>query len=317
MNLAEIMRPKTFDEVIGNQHIVIPLKNQLINQKKVSRAYLISGKFGSGKTTIGRLIATAIPNSTTIEIDCSQLSADQIRDLVDTTEVKSLFSKTKVYILDEIQSLSSQGQNALLKILEGNETSTDQSISETNIVFVLLTNEPDKLKKTLVSRCVVYHTMPSTPQEVGIAVNRVAKQYTLSFETNKDFWAIINLAEGSLRSVYSYMEKLIYAANESGYISSEVFHKIIGKPKEDEIIDENLPLSILKKDTQTALSIIKDIRKTTQPYSTLMGVYNYLKAVYNKDVNKVSRELLATISLILANKQVEWEHIEHIVFKYS
>jgi len=310
MNLAETMRPKTLDEVIGNEHIVTPLRKQL-EDGTLSQSLMFTGIYGSGKTSFAKIIANELHADVT-EIDCgSEGSVENIRQLVESATHSSLFSAKKVFILDEAHKLSQPAQSALLKTLED---------SNNNVHFILVTNEPKKLMKTIQSRCVVYETRPATNAQVGEAVNRVKEKYGIEFESTKDFWPVIEQAEGSLRVVYSVLEKLIPAANEKGFISSETFQSIIGSYEAEQESNENFPRSLLKKDMQGALDALESAMENSNPVVTAMGAYRYLRTVYTKgkpnERQPHVQALLVDLTPLVHSRLVEWYDLEVLIWRH-
>ena len=160
-------RPKTFDEVIGQEHIVRALKNQIKNDE-ISHAYLFTGTRGTGKTSIAKIFARAIncmhPNDASpcgkcevcqglldasnmdiLEIDAaSNNRVDEIRELRENVKYLPVVGKYKVYIIDEVHMLTDSAFNALLKTLEE---------PPAHVVFILATTEVQKLPATILSRC--------------------------------------------------------------------------------------------------------------------------------------------------------------------
>lgn len=304
-NLAETMRPRTWDDVIGNDHIVRALQTQ-IKEGNLSKSILITGISGSGKSTIGKLIASSI-NAEIFEIDCgADGSVDRIREVVESASMTSLFAKNKVFVLDEVHALSKAAQSALLKTLEESPEG----------MFVLLTTELNKVLPTIRGRCVIYETKPASNTDIGVAVRRVLEKYNLEVEDMKDFWKVIEAAEGSLRQVYSVMEKLVALA-ENGVITSDSFRQAIGESANDEI-DPHMPKAFLSRNYEDIIEGIKKLKKegTNNPYSTAVGIYNYLKAVMLNSKN-VKAELLEDFALLVANREIEWEHIEWVAWRHA
>lgn len=308
MNLAEMMRPTTLDEVIGNEHIVDPLQKQL-DDGTLSQTIMFTGQFGSGKTTFAKILANELKAEVT-EIDCGSAgSVENMRKLVDSAIHSSLFADKKVFILDEVHKLSQPGQSALLKTLED---------PNDNVHFILITNEPQKVLKTIKSRCVVYETKPASNTDVGEAVRRVKEKFGIEFESNNDFWAVIEQSEGSLRTVYSLLEKLIAAADENGYVPSNTFHAIVGKGGV-EAVDENLPKSFVNKDINGALEAIKAAKSETgNAVGTAMGLYNYMKAGWLKGWGQKAhvKAAMADLAVMLSTKNVDWMDLEALVWKH-
>lgn len=304
MNLAEKMRPTSFDGVIGNEHITAPLEKQL-RDKNLSQTIMITGQFGSGKTTIAKIIASKL-GAEVHEIDCgSDGGVDRMREVVESSYMSSLFAQNKVFILDEVHGLSKQAQSSLLKTLEE---------AKKNTYFILLTTEAKKLLPTIRSRCVVYETSPASRKDIGVAVQRVMEKYSIEVESMSDFWEVVNQSEGSLRQVYAIMEKIVASADENGFVSSEVFRRVINAASNVEV-NENLPKAFLSKNIAEVLRIVKEVRGDASPVGTAVGVYNYLRAVYLNSGN-VNKPLLEDLSLLLTHKQIEWEHFEWLAWKH-
>lgn len=306
MNLAEKMRPTSLDLVIGNEHIVRALRKQF-DTDTVSQTILFTGASGTGKTTYARIIGSML-EAELFEIDCgSDSGIDNIRDLIDSVSLSSLFGKAKVFVLDEAHALSKPSQSALLKTLED---------PQKNVYFILLTTEPAKLLPTIRTRCVEYKTMEATVEEIGEAVKRVEAQYNVKFEERKDLWSLVEQSNGSLRQVYSLLEKLIAVSDEEGFISSEVFHAILGAPMDK--VSENLPKAILGGNLGESMSIISSLKKEQLNVTgTIIGVYNYLKVVYLKNLPSKDKKLMMhDLANLVSVKSSVWEDLESVLWKH-
>jgi len=308
MNLAEAMRPRDLSQVIGNEHIVSALKKQF-ETNSLSQTIMFTGEAGQGKTSFAKIIANYFDAEVT-EIDCgSDGSIDNMRELIDSASLSSLFSNKKVFILDEVHALSKPGQSALLKTLEE---------PQENVHFILLTTDPQKVLKTIRTRCVEYQTLPANTEQIGEAVKRVEEKFSVAFENRKDLWSLVEQSQGSLRQVYAFMEKLVAVANENNIITSDMFHKVLGKSMEE--VDENLPKAFLEKDLHKVFSIISELKKEGgNPTGTLIGIYNYLKVVFLKEPVRIDdnkKQLMSEVSLLITSKEISWESIESIAWKY-
>ena len=304
-NLAEIMRPTSLNEVLGNEGVVRALKKQF-ETGTLSQSIMFTGQYGSGKTSLAKIIASKLKAHVT-EIDCgSEGSVDRMRDIVESANYSSLFANKKVYILDEVHQLTKPGQSALLKTLED---------AKPDVHFILITTDPQKVLKTIRSRCVVYELKPATNEVVGEAVKRVEEKYNLKFENRADFWGLVEQADGSLRQVYSLMEKLVALADENNFVSSAAFHSILGSSSQE--IPEHLPKAFMKRDITAAMNSIKQLRSEDgmNPFSAAIGLYNYLKAVALRSGRIDNKELLADLAGLLAAKAIDWYHLEELAWR--
>ena len=160
-------RPKTFNDVVGQEHITTTLKNQILNHR-IAHAYLFCGTRGTGKTSTAKVFAKALnclnlkegepcnecemcrKINEGLAIDVTELDAasnngvDKIRDIIDDVKYPPQESKYKVYIMDEVHMLSAGAVNAFLKTLEE---------PPNNVIFILATTDPQKLPITILSRC--------------------------------------------------------------------------------------------------------------------------------------------------------------------
>src|ERR1035437_4444632 len=139
-------RPHTFDDVIGQDHIVKAIDGA-IRGGKVAHAYLLCGPRGTGKTTIARIIARELGTSVSdiYEMDAaSNRGIDDIREINDNVRTLPFDSKYKIYILDEVHMFTKEAWNALLKTIEE---------PPEHVIFILATTEIEKIPETIISRC--------------------------------------------------------------------------------------------------------------------------------------------------------------------
>jgi len=162
-------RPKNFAEIIGHKTIIESIAYSF-NKNTIPHAILLAGPSGTGKTTIARIIAKKLnaDDSEIIEINIANSTGiDFIRQLNDTAIVSPMMGTNKVFILDEIQQISKEGMNCLLKMLED---------SPKYSYFVLCTTDPQKLIKPLKDRCNLYTLKSLSDNEIGDLIRYVSIQ---------------------------------------------------------------------------------------------------------------------------------------------
>jgi len=219
--LYRAYRPEVFDEILGQEHIVRILKNQ-INTDSTSHAYLFCGTRGTGKTTTARILAKGLncesdgakPCGTcsvckgikdgvfldVVEIDAaSNNGVDNIRELRESVKYPPAVGRKKVYIIDEVHMLSSGAFNALLKTLEE---------PPEYVTFILATTEPQKLPATILSRCMRldFKRVPETVLISGMA--EICEKRGI--KVSEDALRIIAAnADGSVRDGLSILDQCI------------------------------------------------------------------------------------------------------------
>src|SRR5579859_3918532 len=228
-------RPRSFDEVVGQEHVVRTLRNA-VEQGNVHHAYLFVGARGTGKTSMAKILASclncergptvepcgrcdscvAVANATSldvIEMDAaSNNSVDDIRDLRERVAYAPVSGRHKVYILDEAHMLSPQAWNAFLKTLEEPPPRT---------IFVLATTEAQKVLPTVVDRCHRFDFGRPTVEQVAKVLHRVAASERIDIEPGA-VALIARHATGSFRDALGTLEQLVTYAGDAQISSADV-----------------------------------------------------------------------------------------------
>jgi DNA polymerase III subunit gamma/tau len=228
-------RPRTFADVVGQEHVVRTLSNA-VSQNKVHHAYLFVGSRGTGKTSMAKILAAclncehgptvspcgtcdsclAIHSATSldvIEMDAaSNNSVDDIRDLRDKVAYAPVSGRHKVYILDEAHMLSPQAWNAFLKTLEEPPPRT---------IFVLATTEAQKVLPTVVDRCHRFDFGRPSVEQVAEVLRRVAAQESIDIEDGA-LVLVARHATGSFRDALGTLEQLLTYAGDEPIVAADV-----------------------------------------------------------------------------------------------
>lgn len=220
--LARKWRPATFDQMVGQSHVLHALTNAL-RQQRLHHAYLFTGTRGVGKTSLARLFAkglnceqgvTATPCGVCgscveiaqgrfvdlIEVDAaSRTKVDDTRELLDNVQYRPTRGRFKVYLIDEVHMLSRSSFNALLKTLEE---------PPEHVKFLLATTDPQKLPVTVLSRCLQFNLKSLTQAEIGTQLNHILTQEQFPFDAEA-LKLLAKAANGSMRDALSLTDQAI------------------------------------------------------------------------------------------------------------
>ncbi|AUD60754.1 DNA polymerase III subunit gamma/tau [Shewanella sp. Pdp11] len=259
--LARKWRPATFDQMVGQSHVLHALTNAL-SQQRLHHAYLFTGTRGVGKTSLARLFAkglnceqgvTATPCGVCgscveiaqgrfvdlIEVDAaSRTKVDDTRELLDNVQYRPTRGRFKVYLIDEVHMLSRSSFNALLKTLEE---------PPEHVKFLLATTDPQKLPVTVLSRCLQFNLKSLTQGEIGTQLNHILTQEQLPFDAEA-LKLLAKAANGSMRDALSLTDQAI--AFGGGNVMLTQVQTMLGS------IDEQHVVALLKALTDADIGVL-------------------------------------------------------------
>ncbi len=261
-------RPMTFDDVIGQEHIVKTLKNE-ISENRIAHAYLFTGTRGTGKTSTAKILSRAINCENVkdsnpcneceickgilgetlmdiIEIDAaSNTGVDNIRSIIEQVQYTPTVAKYKVYIIDEVHMLSQGAFNALLKTLEE---------PPKHVVFILATTEVHKIPATILSRCQRFDFKTISPSDITARIKTILSGEGITAEDAAiDYVAY--LANGSMRDSLSILDQcLAFKSNNLTYADTV---EILGGLDDSSLLE--IADFIGKNDTKSALGLFFEI----------------------------------------------------------
>ncbi len=287
-------RPKTFDDVSGQEHITTTLKNE-IRENRLNHAYLFTGSRGTGKTTCAKILAKAanclqprngnpcgeceicagIENGSildVVEMDAaSNRKIENIRDIIDEVQFKPNRAKYRVYIVDEVHMLTSEAFNALLKTLEE---------PPEHVIFILATTEVHKLPQTILSRCQRFDFRRIPPQAIADRIRYVASQEQVTLSDSAAM-LIAGVADGALRDALSLLDRCIAI---SGEVDDAVVRQAAGLADKKYLYE--LSACVINKNTAKAMDVIDRLY------------------VESKDMARLCDELIAHFRALMLIKSV-------------
>ena len=277
-------RPKTFEDVIGQEHITETLKRQVADGR-LSHAYLFTGTRGTGKTTCAKILAKAVNCENPVDgnpcncctsclgiesggfLDVLELDAasnngvEQIRALRDEAIYAPANVKKRVYIVDEVHMLSTSAFNALLKILEE---------PPEHLMFILATTELHKVPATILSRCQRFSFKRITPEDVQRRLTYVAQQEQIDLRPD-GAELLSRLADGALRDGLSLLDQ---CAASGGVVDAKAVLDTLGLA--GNLQTAQLMRYILAEDAESALTLLGDLYAGGKDMGAVLGALSTL-----------------------------------------
>jgi DNA polymerase-3 subunit gamma/tau len=316
--LARKWRPRNFDQVIGQDHIIKSLKNSLL-KNTIAHAYLLTGTRGVGKTTIARIFSKSLmcPNRSSqgdpclecstcksidntssidyLEIDgASNNGVENVRQIIDNVQYLPTSGEYKVYVIDEVHMLSNSAFNALLKTLEE---------PPKHAIFIFATTDPHKLLGTVLSRCQRFDFKSVDVDTLSAHITKISTAENISFENQNLITQLAKFGNGSVRDTLSLLDQVLnYADNNK--IDENALTQSLGIVKFsiiNDLISDLLEGNISK--VNKTFAYIMDLNVDLEIFSKqlLDELFNIIQNVdnpeYIKSNTSLSDELVAGLTI--------------------
>jgi len=281
MALHTDYRPTNLDEVVGNDAIKTSLKTMFARADH-PHSFLLVGKKGSGKSTLGKIIASMTGAN---EMDIHEYNAantrgiDTMREIVNNMNYSGMISKTKVYILEEFHSVTAIAQEALLLPIES---------PPSHVYFILCTTNPEKIKSTITSRCSTFKVQPLTNPQMKVLLKSVLEKIfeNVNDFSNKIIDEIIRTADGIPRNALVMLDQVIDVVDEKQAIEI-IQNATVG---EDAVIDLCRMLIDSATNWKSLSAKLRTLGETEEPEQIRRAVLGYLNKILltKGDVNTYS-----------------------------
>lgn len=342
-------RPKTFDEICGQEAVVTSLKNQVKNNE-ISHAYIFQGTRGTGKTSAAKILSRAVnclhpvdgnpcnecencksilneSSLDVVEMDAaSNNGVDDIRELKEKVIYPPQSLKYKVYIIDEVHMLSKGAFNALLKILEE---------PPRHLIFILATTEIEKIPATILSRSQKYNFKRISIEKISENLKKIAELEGKSCD-DEVFTLIAKSSDGAMRDALSVLDQLL--TKNKDHIKLEDAMEVLGISSSELLF--NLSRALIEKNVNESLLAIDEIYKEGVDFNTLSSqilshfrdllmvktlkdpkkiVYSTFLKEFQDIAGRVDLEDLLIIIDILKNLSIEIKYAENkrVVFEMN
>lgn len=307
-------RPEVLSEVIGQEHIIRVIKNQL-KTGRVGHAYLFCGTRGTGKTTLARLLAKGV-NCTgegerpcgecanckavqegnfidLIEVDAaSNNGVDYIRNLRDSVNYPPTIGRKKVYIIDEVHMLSNSAFNAFLKTLEE---------PPEHVMFILATTDPQKITQTILSRCIRFDFKRVPEKQILAKMESICEKRGVKME-DEALRLLASNADGSVRDGLSLLEQCLACGDE--YINRDMVLDFLGAASQEFFLD--LTEKVILHNTTDALTLLNSAIEEGKDSKLLMmdWMAHYRSLLISKFIAKPEEMLnMSTENIVRLKEQ--------------
>jgi DNA polymerase-3 subunit gamma/tau len=277
--LALKWRPRRFEELVGQPHVVQALANSL-KENRLHHAYLFTGTRGVGKTTVARLLAKALNCDTgivaepcgvcaactaidegrfvdLIEVDAaSRTRVDDTRELLDNVQYAPTRGRFKVYLIDEVHMLSNHSFNALLKTLEE---------PPPHVKFLFATTDPQKLPVTVLSRCLQFNLKRFTAAQIQVQLEKICRAEGIPADI-AGLKAVARAADGSMRDALSLLDQGI--AFGAGKVDGALMATMLGSIDRDHVL--RLIEALARQDGAALLAEVERLDERAPDYGAVL-----------------------------------------------
>lgn len=278
--LARKWRPRSFGEMVGQEHVLKALINAL-DHNRLHHAYLFTGTRGVGKTTVARILAKCLNCETgigstpcgacstclainqgnfidLIEVDAaSKTKVEDTRELLDNVQYSPTTGRFKIYLIDEVHMLSNSSFNALLKTLEE---------PPAHVKFLLATTDPQKLPATILSRCLQFNLKNMSPEKIVGHLQHVLKEELVPAEEGA-LWQLARSADGSMRDALSLTDQAIAFGN--GKLSESDVTSMLGTI--DHKFVQDIVEALIKSDGAKVLRAVARFSEHAPDYAAALA----------------------------------------------
>lgn len=318
-------RPKIFDDVVGQKHITITLKNQIKNSR-IAHAYLFSGTRGTGKTSTAKIFSKAVnclnlkdgePCNEcemckkinmglaidVIEMDAaSKRNLEDIKDVIENVKYPPQEGKYKVYIMDEVHMLTPQAVNAFLKTLEE---------PPSNVIFILATTDPQKLPVTILSRCQKFDFRRIKSSNMLERLRQIVTDQGV-FADDRSLSLISRMCDGAMRDALSILDQAISMGG--GKVDYDGVIGMLGLVTNENLI--KLTSEIIEKDVEGSMKILDDIVLSGKDiYNFIKEMITHMRNLLMVKVSKSPEDILdmSEENMELLKEQAQKIRIEEIM----